>query len=57
MVILEIIAHNLVKKSHRMLGCPKGKKLDNQLNLTFGIRNLEEIIKSTVSECFNCALD
>ena len=53
-IIPDLISHDLVSQSHRHFNCVKGKKLYNQLSVSFEIRNLKELVNRTVKECFSC---
>ena len=56
LVIPQLLAYELVQQTHRMTACCKGKKLQNQINLSFEINNLEFICTQVTRECFNCSL-
>ena len=51
-----MIAHDLVIQSHRHYACIRGKKLINQLNSVFEIRNVAELVHRVCAECNNCSL-
>jgi hypothetical protein len=55
-VLLNLVAVDLVLQAHRHLNNCKGQKLNNQIDMTFEIRNLAVIIKFVTRECFTCAL-
>ena len=56
LVIPQLMAFELVQQTHRQTGCIKGKKLLNQIRLSFEIVNLEQICTQVTRECFNCSL-
>ena len=56
LIIPQLLAYELVQQTHRMTACCKGKKLQNQINLSFEINNLEFICTQVTRECFNCSL-
>ena len=55
-VIPDLLALDLVVQSHRHYACIRGKKLLNQLNAVFEIRNVAELVNRVCEECYNCSL-
>ena len=55
-IIPDILSHNFVYNAHRHYFCIKSKKLENQINLKFEIRNLNKIIEQVVKNCSNCSM-
>ena len=55
-IIPELFALDLVVQSHRHYGCIRGKKLLNQLNAVFEIKNVAEMVARVCQECCNCSL-
>ena len=55
-VIPDLMSLDLVVQSHRHYACIRGKKLLNQLNSVFEIRNVAELVHRVCQECFNCSL-
>ena len=55
-VIPDLLALDLVLQSHRHYACIRGKKLLNQLNAVFEIRNVAELVHRVCEECYNCSL-
>ena len=56
LIIPDIISHDLVLQSHRMMACVKGLKLFNAIDQTFEVRNLQDICNRVVRQCYNCNL-